>query len=465
MNKFLLTGIITVFLAGLTCQAQLFSSKKNISTTGNYPLSIESGNLNNDDYPDILVGTIDNTVEWYKNNGNDSFTKQSNIATNLSVVRDLAIVDLDGDLDNDIVAIANLGNKLVWYENLGNGNFGAEQVISSSFDRPIALKTGKIDGNNTIDIAVVEYDGNQITWFSNLGFGSFSSANIIDAPSVIKKPRDLDMADFDEDGDLDVVVAFYQTKNVFLYYNDLVQTGSVSFNNIDVVASAISGLASVSFADVDGDNQLDVLTVGGSSNTLNWYKSAGGGSYSTHSLAPANSTPSFAVVEDLDMDNKKDILVSYASGSETIDEISWFEGSSPGVFLSEQLIDNSQDDVLFTINDFDKDGDMDIASIAFNQNSLNWFENSTYSSSLGVDDFNSNEFKHFYNTNTKELTLKSYSMPMDNAALYNILGQNVLNKTLSLTEEKIDLSKLNKGIYIAQISFDNVVKTIKFVKQ
>jgi len=56
-------------------------------------------------------------------------------------------------------------------------------------------------------------------------------------------------------------------------------------------------------------------------------------------------------------------------------------------------------------------------------------------------------------------------MPMDNIVLYNILGQGVLNKTLSQTEEKLDLSTLNKGIYIGQVRFDNVIKTIKFVKQ
>jgi len=84
---------------------------------------------------------------------------------------------------------------------------------------------------------------------------------------------------------------------------------------------------------------------------------------------------------------------------------------------------------------------------------------------LGIDDLESIAFKHYYNTNTKELTLKSSSIPMDNINLYNILGQNVLNKSLSQTEEKLDLSTLNKGIYIGQVRFDNVVKTIKFVKQ
>ena len=99
------------------------------------------------------------------------------------------------------------------------------------------------------------------------------------------------------------------------------------------------------------------------------------------------------------------------------------------------------------------------------QNSINLDDVSISTASLGIDNADNIPFKHYYNSNSKELTLKSSSLPMDNIALYNILGQNVLNKTLSQTEETIDLSTLNKGIYIGQVSFDNVVKTIKFVKQ
>ena len=100
-----------------------------------------------------------------------------------------------------------------------------------------------------------------------------------------------------------------------------------------------------------------------------------------------------------------------------------------------------------------------------NQSDINIDDVTVSTALLGTEDLESISFKHYYNVNTKELTLKSYSMPMDNIVLYNILGQNVLNKSLSQTEETIDLSTLNKGIYIGQVRFDNVVKTIKFVKQ
>jgi len=371
--KKLIHTLVVMCLFVTIGHAQLFSSKKSISSTGNSPFVIKSGNLDNDDFPDILIGTLGGTVEWYKNNGNDTFSKQANISSTLSYVKDVAIADLDGDSKNDVIAISNLGNLLVWYKNNGNGTFGAQQIISASFDRPIAIKTGKIDGNNSIDVAVAEYDGNQIVWFSNNGSGTFGSAQIVTAPPVIAKPRDIDLADFDKDGDLDLVVAYYQLNGVYVYYNDRVQNGSVSFTNLEVVGQSISDLRTVSFNDIDGDNNLDVLVVASSSNTIRWYERNGTGSYTAHTLS-ASSSPVSAMVGDLDKDSKMDIVASYASASST-DKLSWFKSSNPGVFSGESIIDNSQDDIMITLADFDKDGDLDVASISINQGVLSWFEN------------------------------------------------------------------------------------------
>ncbi|TWO32875.1 T9SS type A sorting domain-containing protein [Seonamhaeicola sediminis] len=160
----------------------------------------------------------------------------------------------------------------------------------------------------------------------------------------------------------------------------------------------------------------------------------------------------------------------YTVYAATGNQITDFESSS--VQLSEYADEVGADGVFVTRN-------LDISALAGNmiyiafrhqnisgsQFILNIDDVSISNSSLGVDDLQINNFKHFYNISTKELTLKSDSIPIDNIALFNIIGQNVLNKTLSQTEEKIDLSNLNKGIYIGQVKLDNVIKTIKFVKQ
>ncbi|MFL1013656.1 choice-of-anchor J domain-containing protein [Flavisericum labens] len=84
---------------------------------------------------------------------------------------------------------------------------------------------------------------------------------------------------------------------------------------------------------------------------------------------------------------------------------------------------------------------------------------------LSNDEFEPNSFKHFYNNTTKELTLKSDSNNLSNVVLYNTFGQEILSKDLFKSEETINLSSFNKGIYIAKIMIGETFKTIKILKQ
>lgn len=83
---------------------------------------------------------------------------------------------------------------------------------------------------------------------------------------------------------------------------------------------------------------------------------------------------------------------------------------------------------------------------------------------LGVSDFESNAFTHFYNGDTKDLIIESSSLPFDSIELYNIMGQNVFSKSLSQTTEAISLSNYNDGIYLAKVSIQGKTKTVKILK-
>lgn len=84
---------------------------------------------------------------------------------------------------------------------------------------------------------------------------------------------------------------------------------------------------------------------------------------------------------------------------------------------------------------------------------------------LGIDDFETDNFKHYYDRDSDILTLKSSNAPLNNIEIFNILGQQVFTQKLSYSNELINLSTIVDGIYIAQINIDNTIKTIKFLKQ
>ena len=98
------------------------------------------------------------------------------------------------------------------------------------------------------------------------------------------------------------------------------------------------------------------------------------------------------------------------------------------------------------------------------QNQIN-IDDMVITATLGVDDFETTSFKHFYNPSTDVLTLKSSNTPIDTIEIFNILGQRALTRELSQSNETINLSSLIDGIYIAQVRFENFTKTIKFLKQ
>jgi len=83
---------------------------------------------------------------------------------------------------------------------------------------------------------------------------------------------------------------------------------------------------------------------------------------------------------------------------------------------------------------------------------------------LGVNNLETNTFKHSYNCDFDILTLESSNLNIDSIELYNILGQQDLNRNLSQTRETINLSLLKDGIYIAKVNIEGNTQTLKLLK-
>ena len=80
---------------------------------------------------------------------------------------------------------------------------------------------------------------------------------------------------------------------------------------------------------------------------------------------------------------------------------------------------------------------------------------------LSMEDNLFNNFNH-YITNNKLVINASTSL--ENIQLYNLLGQEVISKKLSNTNETINIESLDTGIYIAKVSIQGKSKSFKIVK-
>ncbi len=464
MKQKLLTLLCISLYGGYALSQTTFSAKNPINTaTGDAPYVIDSGHLDNDAYADIVIGTnLGNTVEYYKNNGDGTFTLQPLISSSVTGVSCVLIVDVNDDGFNDIVATSYNNDELLWFENDGLGNFGAAQIISDTVAGAGTVVAGDIDNNGTTDLVVVAYNSGDTYWFSNDGAGNFATAQIV-ASVTGSDPGSIDIADFDNDGDLDIVIANTDLGTVELYYNNLIPGGTATFTKDDnTVSTGGVYLFSVTFGDVNNDDKLDIVVVdlyGNATTRIRWYNKEISGTYTATSLTSTIANPSTAKVADLDDDGYNDVILSSGTSGSGVD-IVWFRGDALGGLSAATTIDATQSQAYaFTLSDFDNDGDLDIASVAYNQDHLNWFENLRYTLSTQLTDLET--ISIYPNPAKNILNFKGLTNPVS-VTVSDLSGKNVLNKTLQIGEA-LDVTNLQSGLYI--ITLENYSHHFKLIKE
>ncbi len=82
---------------------------------------------------------------------------------------------------------------------------------------------------------------------------------------------------------------------------------------------------------------------------------------------------------------------------------------------------------------------------------------------LSVEDFTTGNFKYFIDS-YNQLNLSS-SNAMESVSIHNILGQQVISKKLSNTQEVVDMSSFDAGLYLATVEINGTRKTFKIVKR
>ena len=137
------------------------------------------------------------------------------------------------------------------------------------------------------------------------------------------------MADIDGDNDLDVLIAGEEFSSGFPNYIELyTNDGSGNFTQVNSIPFKPISNGDIEFADVDGDNDQDVLIVGYSLHLSNGalinysiaelYLNDGAGNFTLASGTPftpsSNATIAFA---DIDHDNDQDVCITGNSGTAT----------------------------------------------------------------------------------------------------------------------------------------------------
>lgn len=287
-----------------------------------------------------------------------------------------AIGDYDNDGDQDIL-IAGLTETYTdfahLYQNNGSFNF---TLVDSSFELVSNPSVEMVDFDNDQDLdfviagATTDLMGMRIDGYRNDG-GWFSPIGNMQLPSCGQCT--MDWADVNADGFADVVLLGFDDMymgltRLYINQHDYTFTNDNTFN----VNPLFNGV--VSFADYDNDGDLDVLQSGMDAmdgfSKSNIIENEGSG-WSTSPVAltgVAENFPAGSAWADLDNDGFQDLILSGRGGSQVgpqfVFDIFHNNGDKTFTNVATDVFAKVTDSAL-GIADFDNDGDLDIAASGY----------------------------------------------------------------------------------------------------
>lgn len=303
----------------------------------------------------------------------------------------VAIVDLDRDGLNDVLACDALTNRLVWIQQSPKGTF-VERTIAG-VGAPAHVEAVDFDGDGDLDLIVAALGSlfpnnnrvGSVIVFENDGRQRFRSHYAADRVARVADAR---AADFDGDGDLDISVAGFG-------YDDgetswLENLGGWKFEQH--VLQRLSGAINALPVDVNGDRAPDIVALISQEWEEIWaFVNNGRGAF-TPTMIWGSTNPDFGSswlsVDDLDRDGDPDLL--YANGdafeyaapnSRPWQGIQWLENKG-GMQFELRRIADLQGATSPQASDLDGDGDLDVMLVTSNNDwddpqapSLLWLEN------------------------------------------------------------------------------------------
>lgn len=282
------------------------------------------------------------------------------------------LADMDNDGDQDVVMTDYKGNnfysdQLAWYENLGNGKLGERQVIKDAINGDLGVVCKDFNGDGLKDIV---YGGmNEIGYFRNLGGGNFAVEVPIYFGSLFGTNGKLEIGDIDGDGDLDIISSYYP-RNIAWIENFGNNTFSSPKLIVDYLQVPELG-AHMEIIDFDNDGDLDVLANGNVFDNIFWCENDGLGVFSAPNFIPI--TGDIKATGDLDNDGDDDLIVSSNVATfwyQNLGNMNYASGQSIPAFLQ-----------FITIDDIDEDGDNDIIGSYQFPGNLFFVSNSYFSTS------------------------------------------------------------------------------------
>ncbi len=221
------------------------------------PTAMNVGDIDQDGLPDIVVALEENSrVVWYRNLGNRNFSNQFNVASNVDGVQQIHLTDIDGDNDLDVVLAAREENTIFWIGNLdGQGGWSVKRRIDDNASGVRWIESADLDNDGDTDLIASHFDNGKLVWYRNVtGTGSFP--NVVTIDDNLSGPLAIQIADYDNDNDQDIVLASFQNHELSFYRNI---AGNAQFASATTITTEVKNPNFISNFDYDLDGDVDLI--------------------------------------------------------------------------------------------------------------------------------------------------------------------------------------------------------------
>jgi cysteine-rich repeat protein len=361
---------ITVFVSeggGAFAPAAIYSAR--IGYDGSNPNGLAIGDVNDDGILDAVVanvGSDDIVVVPGLGGGRFAPSQTSNIAGSIGpAVEDVDLGDLNSDGRPDYVAAAS--NNSVFVRGIQDAS-GFFDVGTG----PCCLNTmsgvalGNIDPSSMmdtdLDVVLAVSNVSQISRSLNTGSGlAFSSFASYTTGSGVNRVR---LRDLNKDGVLDAVSVAIFADAMYVNFG----TGTGTFNGAAEYLTRVSTSGQdpreLEVIDVNEDGQLDVITANSSTNDLSLFLGAGGGTLASEpAIIPATVGAGQAAVYSVRAgDVNGDGIVDLVTANRGRDSVSVLIGFGNGNFAAPIEFDMGVGPEGVAVGDWNGDGIDDIAT-------------------------------------------------------------------------------------------------------
>jgi hypothetical protein len=334
------------------------------STIISQPQMSKSGDFNGDGNLDFATVTSStNGLHIYLGNGVGTFTLANTYtAFVVNSLPQLIISDLDVDGKLDIAQTDYREHLLIYYGQ-GNGSFVLSHNLDAIAPNNRTLDFGDFNSDGYSDFTMVNAGDFAVGLIISNGKNNYHALKNIESP--IGSSIDVDVADFNNDGIVDLASVIYNGIDYVSIFNGYGDGNFMAPSSFSVPSLGSSASSAIAAGDLNLDGNID-LAVSNATN-LNVYIGNGTGSFSLTSILPITNFGYDLVLKDLNQDLFPDIVLSSAAATTSI---SVRLNTGTGNFMSAVNYSVGSQPRAVAIGDINSDGFEDIVSANYSSNNI-----------------------------------------------------------------------------------------------